>query len=324
MGKDVVFVGEEPTTSAPSLTLSKALTRLGVPIRFVSVDKLRRWGWVRSLASVKAIVLVAYGWIDAYRLSQLATAAALGVPIVRWWVGTDVLNVITSDEIRKNASRLDSIVSANVAVAPHLVGELATAGICARFIPSVLDPDLAGAAVTQWNDQIRPVLVYMPTRRKDFFGISVIESVIAANPDIKFIIVADDSHALATYPNVESLGWVADMKSVYPRAGCVLRITAHDGLPRMLMEALLRGLYAIYSWPLDGCWQARTEAEIQAALSHYRQMTTPNVTGRNATLAMLAERPDRKMSEIISYTSTRLAMRERGVALALWGKFVGV
>ena len=34
--------------------------------------------------------------------------------------------------------------------------------------------------------------------------------------------------------------------------GCILRVTQHDGLPRMLIEGLLRGMYAIYAWPLAG------------------------------------------------------------------------
>jgi hypothetical protein len=313
----VIIVGEEPKASAPSLTLAKALARLGVAVRFASADQLGRRDWVRLVRSAKAILLVSYNEMDVYLLSQLATAVAMDVPIVRWWVGTDVLNAITRKEVQTSALRIDSIVSANVAVAPHLVDELATIGIQARFVPSVLDPNIVPLTMESWSERTRPVLMYLPDRRKDFYGLGVIEPVIASNPDIEFLIVADQSHSLSPYPNVESLGWVSDMRALYARSGCVLRITAHDGLPRMLMEALLRGLYAIYSWPLAGCWEAHTEEEISAALVRYRAMKTPNVRGRDAVLEMLSVRPDEKMSGVISDASVAPRRRVHAMGLAV-------
>jgi hypothetical protein len=318
----VVIVGEKPIMSAPTLTLSKALARLGVEVRFADANTLGRPPWIRLLRSAKAVLLVSYAEVGTYVLSQLATAVAMGVPVVRWWVGTDVLNVITRERLERNARRIDRIVSTNVAAAPHLVDELRTVGINAQYVPSVIDADVSGATLMEWSGVTRPVLVYMPESRKEFFGIDVIEPVIAANPDLKFLIVADDSHSLAIYANVESFGWVSNMKHLYERAGCVLRITAHDGLPRMLIEAMMRGAYAIYSWPLRGCWEARTSEEINAALSSYRSAATPNMEGRLAMLEMLKERPDRQMSKVLSGTSIPLRQRILGAKLAVQSKLL--
>ena len=265
----VIILGEQPTSAAPSRTLAKALEELGVGVRFVRADRLTRREWADAVRAARAILLLTYAQIDVYVLSQLATAVAMDVPIVRWWVGTDVLNAISRPEVRAHAQRLNRIVSANVAVAPHLVDELATIGIEARFVPSVLDPDFVQPGIVRWGTTLRPLLIYLPDSRKAFYRIDLLEPVIASNPDLEFIVVADQTHALAIYPNVESLGWVTDMRALYDRAGCVLRLTAHDGLPRMLMEALLHGLYAIYSWPLEGCWQARTPEETAFALARY-------------------------------------------------------
>jgi hypothetical protein len=265
----------------------------------------------------RAIVLVTYGEIEAYVLSQLATAVAMDVPIVRWWVGTDVLNAVTRKEVREHAQRVNGIVSANIAVAPHLVEELATIGIDARFVPSVLDPGLVPPTIVRWGTTTRPVIIYLPGGRKEFYRIDLMESAVASNPDLEFIVVADQTHALAIYPNVESLGWVTDMRALYNRAGCVLRVTAHDGLPRMLMEALLRGLYAIYSWPLEGCWQARAPEEIAFALARYRRMTEPNMYGREAVLEMLRSRPDERISSVLSQASVRLPRRAHALGLAV-------
>jgi hypothetical protein len=319
----VVIVGEKPIMSAPTLTLSKALSRVGVKVRFADANALQRAPWVRLLRSAKAVLLLSYGEVTAYVLSQLATAVAMGVPVVRWWVGTDVLNVITRESLQRNAARVDRIVSTNVAAAPHLVDELSTVGIRAQYVPSVIDADLSGNEVMEWSGATRPVLVYMPESRKEFFGIEVIEPVIAANRDLDFLVVADDSHSLAVYPNVESFGWVSNMQHLYDRAGCILRITAHDGLPRMLIESMVRGAYAIYSWPLAGCWEAHTSEEINKALESYRAASAPNMEGRRAMLQMLRERPDLQMSTVLAEASTPLKQRIVGAKLAVQFKFRG-
>lgn len=316
-GSYTVIVEERPSSSAPSLTLAKALAGLGRATRFATVQELRRGDWLRMLRSAEAIVVVYYHALETYALSQLATAVALDVPIIRWWVGTDVLNAITDDDVRQSALRLDRIVATNVAVAPHLVEELASVGILAQVVPSLLDPALVEPEPVKWREDIRPVLTYLPGKRKDFFGVDVIERVVAANPDLHFIVVADQTHALASHSNVESLGWVSDMRDVYSRAGCLLRITDHDGLPRMLMEALLRGMYAIYSWPLEGCWQARTSEEVQAALIRYREMKSLNREGQHAIRELLGDRPDRRMSSLIGDAAVPLATRGHALSLAV-------
>ena len=236
----------------------------------------------------------------------------------------DVLNAISTEAGTRNARRTDWIVSKNIAAAPHLVDELETIGIRAQYVPSVIDSDMSSIVMADWAHGTKPVLVYLPGRRKKFFGIDAIEPVVGSNPDLTFIVVADETHSLATYPNVESLGWVADMSKLYLRAGCVLRVTEHDGLPRMLIEAMLRGLYASYSWPLVGCWRARTPLEIDAALVRYRSATRPNIEGRLAMLSLLSEHPDQQMSSIIRAAATSLKRRMRGISVAVrTGIFAG-
>lgn len=315
--KYTVLIEEGASASAPSMTLAKALRGLGRTVVVVVVKDLTRRQWLRVLRSAEAIVIVRYHAIPAYFLSQLAMAVALDVPIIRWWVGSDVLNVLEREDVRRTALRLDSIVSTNIAVAPHLVSELASVGISAALVPSPLDPELATSEVAAAVDVVRPILTYLPGKRKEFFGFEIIEQVVQANPDLHFVVVADHTHALASHPNVESLGWVTDMRGLYARAGCILRITEHDGLPRMLIEGMLRGLYAIYSWPLEGAWQARTREEVQTALERYRGASMPNMAGREAMLQLLSARPDLQMSRLIGAASVPVKTRALALSLAI-------
>lgn len=318
--KCIVVVEQGASRSAPSVTLARAMRALGRTVISVTLHDLTRAEWIRQLRSAEAIVVIWYHAMPAYTLSQLAMAVALNVPIVRWWVGSDVLNVLAREDVRRSASRLDGIVSTNVAVAPHLSSELASVGIHAEVVPSPLDPDLVTSEVAESTDHVRPILMYLPGTQKEFYGFEIVQRVIEANRDLRFIIIADETHALTSHPNVESLGWVDDMKSLYSKAGCILRITKHDGLPRMLIEGMLRGMYAIYSWPLNGSWQARTPEEIQVALDRYREASLPNVVGRAAMLRLLGERPDLKMSRLIAAAAVPVKIRGRALSLAVQTK----
>src|SRR5205823_1878828 len=133
----------------------------------------------------------------------------------------------------------------------------------------------------------KSLLVYLPSSRLEHYGEPLVRRAVEANPDVEFVVVADDTHALAGYPNVRSLGWVEDMGPILGQVGGLLRLTEHDGLPRMALECLQRGKYVIYSWPCPGCWLARTPAEVQQRIEEFRQAQDINREGVAAAERML-------------------------------------
>jgi hypothetical protein len=286
---EVLIIGEEPQRSAPVRTLAEALRFHGVGVRFShGVECVSTRAWVNEVLRADCVVCVTYHGFD-FLVRQIALAAALGRPVVRWWVGTDVLLCLEEPAVRSLAERLDRCVALNIAVAPHLVEELASVGIQARFVPSVLEPRyIPDSSVSPTRS--REILVYMPTGRGEFYREETIRQVIARNPDHKFVVVGDERHRFGQFANVRSLGWVEDMRPVLDQVGALLRITQHDGLPRMVLESLLRSHFVIYSWPLAGCWEARTAEEVQAALTRLRAAPAQNHEGREAALELL--RPD--------------------------------
>ena len=52
----------------------------------------------------------------------------------------------------------------------------------------------------------------------------------------------------------------------------MLRLTEHDGMPRMVLDCLLRGKYVIFAWPCPGCWLARNEEEVQQRIDEFRRV----------------------------------------------------
>ena len=157
----------------------------------------------------------------------------------------------------------------------------------------------------------RDILVYLPTHRAQFYGEDVVGAVIRANPDLNFIVVADVQHRFKDCRNVESLGWVDDMRPIYDRTGCLLRMTQHDSLPRMAIETLLLGKYAICSYEFPGCWTAKNFLDVQKWISVFRMRTFANGEGMAAIRKLLTPPPGVQFADVLrkSAGAKNLAIR---------------
>lgn len=292
----IVFVGEKPTKSAPSLELGKMFISKDYDVKFLyNLDLLSTYDFIRQITGAIGLILVDYNLVP-FRLRQLCLARLIGVPIIKWWVGTDVYNIFYSKKLQLLNKMLSSFVL-NVAVSPHLVDELSDIGIKSIFIPSVVyEPSILPSEYNFGSS----VLVYLPTNRKSFYSFDLIVSLVEKFVDIDFIIIADEEHSLSKYSNVYSLGWVEEMSLVWPKVGCLLRVTEHDGLPRMVISALRRKKYVIYSWPLDGCWLAKNYEECSFYLRKFRSLSTYNKKAEDALQKILDNiPPEEKFLSII-------------------------
>lgn len=313
----VLLAGEEPIKSAPLLSLAQTLRGRGIEIIF---SEGAEWhstsSWLTAVRNCDIVVWVNYHGPDPYLTKQLALAVALGRPLIRWWVGSDVLYCLCEPETCAGAQLTDRLSVKNIAVAPHLVTELSSIGIKARTIPSVVEPVFSRATVT---DAPPPgaILVYLPASRAAFYGEAIVGRAVRANPELKFVIVGDEEHRFREFRNVESLGWVSDMKAVYDRIGCVLRVTEHDGLPRMVLEALFLGKYVIYSHDLRGTWRARDYSEVQNAIERFQRTNAPNWEGRVAVNALFTPAPETELVSIIKETVGERAWGKRLRAFAM-------
>ncbi len=313
----ILFFGEKPVSSAPSLTLARRLNEMGFVSTFVARERpcgVR--SWIRLFRQHHVIIHVAYNGPDLHSIRQLSVARSLGTPIVRWWVGTDVLNCLTDPETKRAALLLDRIVACNIAVAPHLVEELSTIGLKSRPIPSVVDsrgewPQVGSKRLP------KKVLVYLPTNRFEFYSGPAVEELIRRNSDIEFIIVADELNRFTEYPNVESPGWMDDLEPVWSRVGCLLRITRHDGMPRMVLDALRRRKHVIFSWPFPGCWCAQTLADIHDKLREFSQATADNSDGLEEFYAAFPKDPAEEFARVLKSTVTQAGQSARFKAAAI-------
>lgn len=153
-------------------------------------------------------------------------------------------------------------IGRHLAVAPWLAAELRTVDIRAAVTPFVTP--------VRYELRARPappaVLTYLPDDRADFYGAPVVYALARRFPDVPFAVVAGTQEKQPAIPNVTYLGWVTGMAPLYEQYPILLRVARHDGLPKMVLEALACGNQVIFEYPFAGCWHARTEEEASAAL----------------------------------------------------------
>ena len=204
-----------------------------------------------------------------------------GLPMVIYWLGTDVLEWSVGDE---------DIVRCvwNRAVAPWLVDELEAEGL-----PGV---ELAPWACEDMPDDIpgfpQPftVVAYTPQDRLDFYGIAFIVELARRLGDVRFELLATTLKD-GLPPNVRTLGWVEDMDAVMRRATVLVRPVMHDGLANMVLEALAYGRYVLWSYEMPGVERITT---LDAAEKYIRELAEQSLTGYASARTSWVEQRSRR------------------------------
>jgi len=222
---------------------------------------IRTWSLGRWLAESDLWSCSVFHVIGYPRLWNLWMAARMrGVPAILHWIGSDVSSFLASPRWSKAAGPLlNLLVPRHLAEAPNLRRELRSVGIYARVQPKGMR-SFDDVEVPPLPEQPCALAMLRPDRF-DFYGGNKVLEMAAAAPDIHWLILANDGADLPAMPNVEYLGDVEDIDAVFRRVTVLVRLTRHDGLSKMVLEALARGRHVIWSQPLPHCHRARTAAE---------------------------------------------------------------
>jgi len=194
----------------------------------------------------------------------------LNKPVVKHWIGTDVLRA-KEDIVQRQAA---AAVVKHWTVAPWLRTELRLAGIDATYIPigsvrPVSPCPLPAAPLT--------VLSYMPGRKFEFYGGKTLLSLAKSHPDVVFLVVGNEGVPDKPPRNVEFLGFQDSMEHIYARCHVLLRLAQHDGLSHMILEALNFGRHAIWTHEFTGVLGAKNDEE---AGTHLRALQTELLNGQ--------------------------------------------
>jgi hypothetical protein len=213
---------------------------------------------LRKLAACQIV----YGAGFGFAAKLWAVSRLMGKRTVNHWVGTDVLLALEDARHRQMATRAARFIQRHVAVAPWLSDELKTIGIHS-------DPFALTTAVS-YECRTEPgqpgVLAYLPDARAEFYGAEIVRQVARELPGVPFGVAAGRTAFQPPLPNVAYLGWIEDMKPFYERYPILLRVAKHDGLPKMVLEALAYGNHVIFEYDFPGCRRATTAEETLAAV----------------------------------------------------------
>lgn len=259
--------------------LLASLTRAGVDVDVVHRDLNNMWRKIMILSrcdvihiiSIKPSSIEGLFWILC-----LLFLRVIGKRIVLHWIGTDVLELS-----HINGRILSKLINKHCTQAPWLVEELREKGIEAEWVP-FLSPLNIGCEPLPKR---LTVLVYfggISGRRHEFYGSREVVLLAQTLPGVNFHIVGDlNEDTIPKLPNVHFYGRVPheEMYKMYDRCTVLLRLTKHDGLSLMVLEALSRGRYVIWTERFPHCCAANNVYEAMDCLEKIQGMRTINTKG---------------------------------------------
>jgi len=211
--------------------------------------------------------------VNVLWIPTLLLLKALKKKVVVHWIGSDVLKATDNRKTKTVAYLSSPLIDLHLAGATWLRDELKEIGISSIYVPLVSDIDMEVSPLPESFT----ALVFLPETRYVFYGGPTIEKLAKEFPTIRFLVVGNNRNFRE--PNIKSLGWIADMKSIYKKSSVLLRIPRHDGLSLMVLEALSAGRQVIYSCIFPFCDHARKYIEVKEALSMLLKNLTVNYEG---------------------------------------------
>jgi glycosyltransferase involved in cell wall biosynthesis len=214
-----------------------------------NVPIMRRWLGLLLNILRSDVVYVLSGTLREGYFFKLARF--LRKPIVMHWVGTDCL--LAAQDIQKGLASVSLIqYSLHWVEVPWIADELDAIGISAHVVPltSTMFPQR-----TLPLPEIFTVLAYLPESRNEFYGRDLIFLLAQEFPEVKLLIVGstEDSSWVGGNDvplNISFLGHPDDIGVIYEMSTVLVRITEHDGLSFMVLEAMAHGRYVIWSHAL--------------------------------------------------------------------------
>jgi len=217
-----------------------------------------------------------------------------GFRVIKFWTGTDVLNLQNLTYFKKIISLflIKKCVGLHLTNGTWLTEELQALKIVSHqwVSPTPLYFDAKEIPLKELQlkkeDSNKTVLIYSNEGREWLYNTKLMLEIAQATPQLNFIFIGNNALNTDYLPNTESLGVVTSDKMVklYKTSHVLLRITEHDGFPRMVIEALYFGLDVIFNNPIPHTTLcSKNIDEIKNILSSNKTLET-NVKGRNYAL----------------------------------------
>jgi hypothetical protein len=225
---------------------------------------LKRW-W--SLYKADLIYLIG-GELRPNRFYKVAFF--LRKKLIMHWVGSDILEMKQWQQKGRRFCPLLLKKAVHWAEVNWTAQELQEIGVKAQVVP--LTPASFPAEVKELPVKF-VALTYLPSGKELFYGSEQILRLARQFPEVVFLAVA--ASTTQTHPewpaNLIPVGWVDNMEELYREVTVLIRLTEHDGLSFMVLEALANGRYVVWTYPLDGVCQVTEYSQLVQTIADLYQ-----------------------------------------------------
>ncbi len=209
------------------------------------------------------IVHIIFPVLSPFAVRVIAILKKLNKKILRHWIGSDVMAMSHNPAKKKLMVEAGSYTDANITQSTELQHELQALGVQSKIVRIITD-DVTYHEVPM--PQTFTVLCYLPKGKENFYGYETLVQLAKDFPDISFLVSSHDGDGLTHLPNITYLGRVDSADDLLNRASCLLRIVEHDGLSKMIIEALGKGRQVIWIYKFPFCHTATNYTETANAL----------------------------------------------------------
>jgi hypothetical protein len=210
------------------------------------------------------------------------TFAVLNKPFIWHWIGADCrtygqrFHRGRGWRARLARRAVHKWALAHLADSPEVADDLRKYGINAevvRLLPKTIEAEVIPLPEKPC------ILSYWTPVLRDLYRAQVVMQLAKAFPDVPFLIVGDDGKDMSAPKNVKFLGRLPSLTDMYPKISIYIRLVEYDSVSAIVLEALARGRYVIYSKKFPYAELAQNFDEAQKALVKLLAAKEPNKAG---------------------------------------------
>ena len=267
------------------LKLVTQLKRVSIDAQFISDGLHRNPAVLARLARYDVIHGI---YMRRFVALALILAKLLGKATICHWEGSDILNFNSSLQTRLMTRFLEYFVDCNLVFSENLQDELADVGIEALVLPVPIGNEYFSDDLPSLPKRLTVLAKIADTNL--YYGEAIFA--IARNiPTVKFYLVpvqdkrlieiAALTPSLLDLPdNVVYLGWHDNLAEVYKDCTVLVRLTKHDGMSYMVLEALALGRHVIWNHSyVPYCHVVKELEDVIKVLKRLEQKVSLNVRG---------------------------------------------
>jgi hypothetical protein len=199
-------------------------------------------------------------------------------PVLYHWIGTDVYRFLNDLHFKKVFKRflLRTSKVTNLVVSDNLKEELNSLNVNSAVLPLVKLKFVN--EVPRFPEKFS-VLSYIPEKRWDFYKGDLILQIARNMPDTDFHIFSLEAKT-SVLPNVFFYDFIEDVSPFYKKSSALVRLTIHDGLPKMVLEALSYGRHVLWNESFPYCHKVSDVKDCINILNKLKSDSVPNEKGK--------------------------------------------